>query len=118
VNELTRAPFATSLRELVAFGISLSEDGARAVASLDAIERLDLGGNEVGPDGAAAIAKMSSLRELRLAHASIGNEGALALCDRERDLERLDLRGHTFSDAVKIRLRERYGERVQLDVRQ
>ena len=90
--------------------------GSSALAGL---EELSVPLNAVGSKGAKALAKASQLTALKAVNLranDIDDAGAEALLNAPQlaGLERLDLSDNPISEAMKARLRERFGDRVKL----
>jgi len=73
----------TNLRSIFIYDAKISDEGARMLAELENIEKLDLNDNEIGDEGACAIAGMRKLKYLSLAGNQIGEKGAAALAKNQ-----------------------------------
>jgi internalin A len=75
----------------------ITDDGARALASLTGLNRLDLSHSHIGNDGASSLADLISLTTLGLSHSCIGDDGARALASLT-GLTTLALSGNRIGD--------------------
>ncbi|KAF8061903.1 EGF1 [Scenedesmus sp. PABB004] len=92
-------PLARSLRVLKLRGCEVGDgDGPAALASLTAVQVLDLSCSGLGNAGLLALAPLAALRELDLDMCPIGDEGCRVL-RRFALLERLDLSDSAVGDA-------------------
>jgi uncharacterized protein (TIGR02996 family) len=122
VSALARSPYLKGLRRLHLDGCGLDFHGVSSLlkaAWLPSLRELDLRSNHLGDAGVAAVASCASLARLRvlsLGANGFGDAGAIALADSPHlnRLLRLEVSKRRLGRAVRDRLRERFGQALQL----
>ena len=125
-EDLARASDLRSLRVLRLERCQLGYVGAKALAALLALpelRELHVASNEFGDTGAAAMVytdKLLQLEVLDLRHNGISDQGGKRFLESDGlgPQVRLELGGNDkISEAVRAALRERYGDRVNFEVK-